>query len=502
MFVSDTPSVTQGVVSKHAPMSVHGLTGAGVVVQHTAAQNPGNSGGPIIDDCGAVLGVATFGYETYSDRILEGLSFGIATETVTLQLATLRSATHQTTGTSSPVFAGLEITAVCNYREGGWVTSASCAVAGAAGLDPDEGWSSWMRGVHDWDNLRYRFDGSGELARADAWDVFGRLADGVHTVEARELRASGWTSWSAPYTFTVRDRVSMLEVRAICNGAGADYGTSADCFAAGSGGILAESFPVVWVVGLDDWDNVRYSIDGGAAVAWEDYTFRKLAAGSHTIRVSEQQAAGWTGWSVPYAFTITGAAPIEIRAICNGAWADYGTSADCFAAGSGGILAGSFPVVWVVGFDDWDNVRYSIDGGAAVAWEDYTFRKLAAGSHTIRVSEQQAAGWTGWSVPYAFSITGAAPIEITAYCDYLGAGRTSAECDGAPVTRGGRQTIWWRGVQDQGNLRVSLDGAAGVAWDDLSLWALSNGQHNIRIGEQQAAGWTGWSTPYWFTIRQ
>ena len=37
---------------------------------------------------------------------------------------------------------------------------------------------------------------------------------------------------------------------------------------------------------------------------------------------------------------------------------------------------------------------------------------------------------------------------------------------------------------------------------DLSLWNLALGRHNIRIGEQQAAGWTGWSEPYWFTIHR
>ena len=55
---------------------------------------------------------------------------------------------------------------------------------------------------------------------------------------------------------------------------------------------------------------------------------------------------------------------------------------------------------------------------------------------------------------------------------------------------------------DRDNVRFSIDGGAGVEWEDLSLVALRDGRHNIRIAEQQPAGWTGWSPPYWFTIRE
>ena len=131
---------------------------------------------------------------------------------------------------------------------------------------------------------------------------------------------------------------------------------------------------------------------------------------------------------------------------------------------------------------------------------DLGLRNLAAGFHTIHVSEQQAAGWTGWSEPYAFTITGAAPLEIVAFCDGPRGGRTSDECHVAPVTPGGPHWITANGFVDGDNLRVSVDGGSGVAWRDLSLWNLALGRHNIRISEQQAAGWTGWSEPYWFTI--
>ena len=470
----------------------------GVVLQTDAEINPGNSGGPIVDDCGNVAGVATFKFFTASDgRDLDGIGFGIAVETVAGQLANLRSATHyarRPAAAPAPLSTALEITALCNREANASVEV--CQAAGVRGLHNGLPWV-FLRGAENLDNVYFSVDGG------EARDYLNlrALARGRHTVQANERRAGGWTGWSAPYAFTITG-AAPLEIRAICNGDWADYDTSDDCFAAGSGGILAEDSPVIWTLGVADWDNILYSIDGGTAVAWQDLGLRNLAAGFHTIHVSEQQAAGWTGWSAPYAFTITGAAPLEIRAICNGDWADYDTSDDCFAAGSGGILAEDSPVIWTLGVADWDNILYSIDGGTAVAWQDLGLRNLAAGFHTIHVSEQQAASWTGWSAPYAFTITGAAPLEIVAFCDGPRGGRTSDECHVAPVTPGGPHWITANGFVDGDNLRVSVDGGSGVAWRDLSLWNLALGRHNIRIGEQQAAGWTGWSEPYWFTIHR
>ena len=598
-WVESTPSVTRGVVSKHAPFSTHYSGRAGTVIQVDAPVNPGNSGGPIADNCGAIVGVATFGYDTTrTGRPVEGINFGVAAETVVAQLVGLRSSTHHARGSvtvTAPTSTTLEITAVCNsensatsdacraagargihsgqpsvfvrgvenwdnvyysigdgearenawlrdlgrgrhtarvneLRAGGWTgwsapyaftiigaapleiraicngdwadysTSDDCFAAGSGGILAEDSPVIWTLGVAEWANIRYSIDGGAALARADL--NLRHFPAGFHTIRVSEQQPAGWTGWSEPYAFTIIGAAPM-EIRAICNGDWADYSTSDDCFAAGSGGILAEDWPLIWMLDFAEWANIRYSIDGGEALARADLNLLHLAAGFHTIRVSEQQPAGWTGWSAPYAFTITGAAPLEIRAICNGDWADYSTSDDCFAAGSGGILAEDSPVIWTLGVAEWANIRYSIDGGAALARADLNLRHFPAGFHTIRVSEQQPAGWTGWSEPYAFTIIGAAPLEIPAYCDGPAGGHaTSEECHASPVTRGGRHWLWHRGVVDFDNLRVSVDGGAAVAWADLNLSDLALGRHNIRIGEQQAAGWTGWSEPYWFTIRE
>ena len=62
-------SVSRGIVS--------GLRTAGgaTLVQTDAATNPGNSGGPMLDRNGAVIGITTMGYKN-----AEGLNFGVAIE--------------------------------------------------------------------------------------------------------------------------------------------------------------------------------------------------------------------------------------------------------------------------------------------------------------------------------------------------------------------------------------------------------------------------------------
>ncbi|MCY4639271.1 MAG: serine protease [Chloroflexi bacterium] len=495
-WVESTPSVTRGVVSKHAPFSAHYPGRAGTVVQVDAPVNPGNSGGPIVDNCGAVIGVATFKYDTTrAGRPVEGINFGVAAETVVDQLGSLRTSTHHVRGSvtaTTPPSAALEVTAFCNREANS--SFDTCSVAGARGLHNGPIWL-FVRGVLDYDNVHYSVDGGEARDYLSLRDV-GR---GRHTLRVNELRVGGWTGWSPPYTFSITG-AAPLEIRAICNGDWADYDTSDECFAAGSGGILAESIPVIWTIGVSEWDNLQYSIDDGPPIPYSDLDLRGLSKGFHTIRVSEQQAAGWTGWSEPYAFTITGAAPIAITAICN--WEADQTSDECRAAAASGMLADDSPAIWRLGTLQTEHVRYSIDGGPAVAWEDFTLRHLTPGRYHVRLSEQQPAGWTGWSEPYWFTIRGAAPLEIVAFCDHPGDGATSEQCDAAAVTRGGRHWLWWRGVVDSANLQVSVDGGAAVAWSNLSLWALPRGRHNIRIAEQQPAGWTGWSEPYWFTIRE
>ncbi len=87
--VPAVPSATRGAVSHHASFSVFPdvLDGDGVVLRTDIGIRPGNSGGPIVDDCGAVVGIATF------QQFVDG-GIGVAAETVVARLARLRSAAH------------------------------------------------------------------------------------------------------------------------------------------------------------------------------------------------------------------------------------------------------------------------------------------------------------------------------------------------------------------------------------------------------------------------
>ena len=214
-WVKTFPSLTRGVVSKYAPFSDHGGPTDAVVVQTDAAMNPGNSGGPIVDDCGAVAGMVSFGYrETPSgQRPIVGIDFGIAAETVVAQLTGLRAGTPPvappptsppSTG-PAPAARTVEITAICNWPPG--VSSLhidECRASEAAGLDPDGRWFVWRHPHGDWDRFEYRFDGGVSGPQGDLAAVFRGLADGEHTVEMRAQRGDEWTEWSAPRTFTVR----------------------------------------------------------------------------------------------------------------------------------------------------------------------------------------------------------------------------------------------------------------------------------------------------------
>ena len=89
-----TPSVSRGAVSEHVPFSQFPskFDGNGAVIEIDADLYPGNSGGPIVDGCGAVVGVATF-IRLLNPFVSQG-SFGIAAETVVARLTQLRSTAH------------------------------------------------------------------------------------------------------------------------------------------------------------------------------------------------------------------------------------------------------------------------------------------------------------------------------------------------------------------------------------------------------------------------
>ena len=287
-WVESTPSVTRGVVSKHAPFSTHYSGRAGTVIQVDAPVNPGNSGGPIADNCGAIVGVATFGYDTTrTGRPVEGINFGVAAETVVAQLVGLRSSTHHARGSvtvTAPTSTTLEITAVCNSENS--ATADACRVAGARGIHSGQP-SVFIRGVENWDNVYYSI-GDGE-AREYAW--LRDLGRGRHTVRVNELRAGGWTGWSAPYAFTITRRRAAGDQGHLQRRLGRLRHTRR---------LLRRRLGRHPCRGSTDLDSPPRSGATCATASTVDRRswagFRSLSAGN-TIQVSEQQPAGWTGWS-------------------------------------------------------------------------------------------------------------------------------------------------------------------------------------------------------------
>ena len=88
LYDAVSASVTRGVVSRLE----HPLTGTVVVTD--AATNPGNSGGPLVDDCGRVLGVVV---RKYVDVTVEGLGYALVASEVTERLPGLRQGQRSST---------------------------------------------------------------------------------------------------------------------------------------------------------------------------------------------------------------------------------------------------------------------------------------------------------------------------------------------------------------------------------------------------------------------
>lgn len=228
------------------------------------------------------------------------------------------------------------------------------------------------------------------------------VVDGIKVEIAPDGEASP-TPTATPIALRPESPSGPLTIAAFCNSEG--RGASADdCRNAGADGLLASGNWWIWVHGAEDTGNLHYSVDGAAAVAAGDFALSGLAPGAHRLWVIERLAAGWTGWSAPYTFTIRVPAPatLTITAFCNRT-ASMSVD-DCRAAAADGLLPWEGWRIWVKGIESYDNLYLSTDGAPAVAKRDFTLLGLSPGRHTLRVREQQTGGWTEWSAPHEFTI--------------------------------------------------------------------------------------------------
>ena len=216
----------------------------------------------------------------------------------------------------------LIITAFCNLEDPP-LPERDCSAAAASGLDPNKHWALWASGVVDWDRVRYSFGDSvpgysrgGAFLSVDERGLTLRgLAIGEYSISIREEQPSGWTEWSAPYTFVIRDATvatrSKLTITAFCNLEDPPL-TEAECHSAASVGLVAHVDWQLWATGYEEASKLRYRLNNGRVrLTAQDLTLEFLVPGSHTIQIREGQAAGWTRWSDPYEFIMRASDPSQ-----------------------------------------------------------------------------------------------------------------------------------------------------------------------------------------------
>lgn len=198
--VVGTPSASRGIVSKHLPAAQWpGFASDAVMIQFDASGNPGNSGGPVVEDCGLVVGVLFGGLEwTPNDRPIEGIGFGIAAETVLAQLVNLRSGGHDP-GATPDQESYLTISGFCTLSSSEDLSADECHARAHALDTSQDHWTVWASGVVNFDDVLYRFNEGAEVFEDDVWAELLALGPGCHELEIAEDGIS--THWSLPYEF-------------------------------------------------------------------------------------------------------------------------------------------------------------------------------------------------------------------------------------------------------------------------------------------------------------
>ena len=493
--VNRTPSVVSGLLSKFVRDPSFG---AGTYIQTDAAVNPGNSGGPVFDRCGAVVGLVV---AKLVHTEIEGISWAVAQNTIEAMLPSLRSSPAPPA--AEPSYDALTITAICAQ---GPASAAACRASAIGGIDDDATWRVWVSGARDPSALRYAFDGGGAMAEATARTFFPYLGYGLHTIKAYD---SVSRIWSEPYAFTVyyeppAAHPGAITITAFCS-TGPD--TAEACRTSAAPGLDRSEGWRIWAEGVQDWSKVRYRFDSGDPLIEEQARdhFFLLDPGGHVVEISEYRDGRWRR-SREYPFVIRpSASEISISAFCNDG--DQ-LPAACRAAGRAGLDAGAVWTIWTRGVENWNNLRYRFDGGPALTRDQAqdAFYDLDWGLHSVSVNEYRPSGETGWSAPYPFLISTEVPaLTITAFCtaDEVD---TSDECQRLAESQGlraaGRWSIWTRGLDDYDRARYRFDGGATLTEAQMSaaFERLSLGRHTIEVNEYRPSGETGWSPPYGFWI--
>ena len=327
--VSDTPSLTRGLVSEYAPFAewkdrVHWvrLADSGFLLRTDALINPGSSGSPIVDDCGAVAAIATF-HTDREDQFV--LASGIAAETIAANLASL--------GSIQAPAPPLRVTAFCTFEWGETQPSESeCRdkpvnrelsdwyvypndgrgptyTQSAGGLQTAEG------GARPLIVFSYRFNGKEEFRGSKLRSHLNALPAGCHELaisaqrfvrgvpDARLPAGGGDGVWSEPYPFCVE--AITLRVTAFCTVNAYEVALTKEECRERSVDRALPSWDIR-SVGVIDWGDVTYRFNGEDAIRYGEVRERlwALPPGCHEIAIAEAGV-----WSEPYPFCVEAITP-------------------------------------------------------------------------------------------------------------------------------------------------------------------------------------------------
>ncbi|MYE32891.1 MAG: trypsin-like serine protease [Chloroflexi bacterium] len=183
--------MTQGIVSERYAEDGHRY------IRTDAPANPGNSGGPLLNLCGDVIGVIQ---SKYVDEAVEGVAYALAADSVRALLPSVRLTTPGSSATpATPNVSSLSIEAFCTYASSEDLDIEEChGRSSSLDVTHDE-WSIWAADVVDFDDVVYRINSGTSFFEAAMWDALSGLDPGCYELEIAENGIS--THWSLPYGF-------------------------------------------------------------------------------------------------------------------------------------------------------------------------------------------------------------------------------------------------------------------------------------------------------------
>ena len=205
-----TAGITRGIVSER-----YGLNGQ-TYIRTDAPANPGNSGGPLLDHCGKVIGVVQ---SKVVDEAVEGVAYALAADSVRALLPSVRAtASGSSSAPPTPDVSALTIKAFCTYMPSEDLDADECYGRSRSLDTGHDQWNVWAEGVVDFADVVYRLDQGAGFVQADVSDALLALGTGCYELQIAEEGIS--THWSPPYEFCLVSSAPTLAIPATPTGVG------------------------------------------------------------------------------------------------------------------------------------------------------------------------------------------------------------------------------------------------------------------------------------------